>query len=146
MKKTTKQNKKADATIKMDASFCKKNEKGTTVKLGPAALPIVIDCITNAVRDSILLEYCRKKEIYKKVFTRDIRLSLTLCEREVDDISKMISSHTDNEGLKLASDLKNLPKTKEELGEAVITLSQIKEELSFYKSRNLWQRIINKHQ
>jgi len=134
MKQKEKTNKKGSISTKSDMSIYKKAETMTTVKLGASALPIMKDLLMRwAIKGTISIKYGKSRLIPKGEGSalRNVELSMEIYEGKNYDINKIISSHTNEEGNQMFEDLKNLDK--------------MKEELAFYKSRNLWQRIINKH-
>ena len=134
MKQKEKNNKKAGIKTKSDMSVCKNAETMTTVRSDLSAVPIMKDLFTRAIKGTISIKYGEPHPIVKGNGSalRDVGVFMEIYEDRDRNINQIISSHTDDEGAQMFDDLKNLDK--------------IKEELSFYKSRNLWQRIINKHQ
>ena len=133
MKKEEKNNKKAGVETISDVPICKKREKMKTVKSGSSALPIMIDLFRRALKGTICIKYGKPRPIANldDCALRNVELSMEIYENGKNNIIQFISSHTNEEGKQMFEDLKNLDK--------------MKEELAFYKSRNLWQRIINKH-
>ena len=134
MKQKEKTNKKANIKTKADTSIYKKEGIMTTVKLGASAVPIMKDLFARAIQNTISVKYGEPHPIVKGNGSalRDVGVFMEIYEDRDRNINQIISSHTDDEGAQMFDDLKNLDK--------------MKEELAFYKSRNLWQRIINKHQ
>lgn len=134
MKQKEKTNKKVGLKTKSDTPIYKKEEIMTIIKLGASALPVVKDLLVRAMEGTISIKYGEPHSIPKlnDSAKRNVELSMEIYEYTDCNIPQILSSHTDEEGKQMFEDMEHLDK--------------MKEELAFYKSRNLWQRIINKHQ
>ena len=102
--------------------------------MGCESFSIIFDVLKNTLNNSVVFEYGDlfkfKNKGCKQSGTRNIKISLSFLEHDNVNIGTILN-HSEEEGRTLCIGVENI--------------EEMKKEIDFYKHRNLFQRLFNKH-